>query len=255
MKNCFIRHELPGGNLWSLHDAYRRDMLLGKKKMRKSPRRRTRSPAQTTKSPKRRRIPLGSPVVKTVKSQLNSLDRAAKKKPQNHHSNPAAGNGCYSWAASLEAVLPAALEQQGKQCQYGQQEQAGLPGLPRLPEQPALPGQPGPYCDDGQLPGLIVRPVLNIDNGGCEFFQDNLLSLPYPSLTPRQAAGMQWAATSHLLLPPQRAPDLQAIMGLPTYNLDAGLLAYTITHPTEPAANEAWLENAMQELADTNLAF
>jgi len=62
---------------------------------------------------------------------------------------------------------------------------------------------------------------------------------------------MQWAATSHILPPPHRALDLQAIMGLPTHDLDAGLLAYTITHLTEPATNEAWLVNAMQELADT----
>ena len=172
-KNCFIRHELPGGNLWSLHDAYRQDMLLGKKKTRKSPGRRARSPAQTTKSPKSRRTPPGSPVVKTVKSQLKSPDRAA---------DPTAGNDCYPWAASLEAVLPALLPQQEKQCHHGQQGQAGLP---RLPGQPGLLGLQWPYCDDGQLLGSIFRPVLHLDNDGIEFFQDNLSSLPYPSLTPR----------------------------------------------------------------------
>jgi len=89
---------------------------------------------------------------------------------------------------------------------------------------------------------------------GSENLQDNSSTLrslsPLPSLSPAPYHPTEewWAAGPALQAPPHSVPDyMSTMMMMPAFQVDTAFLGYSITHPTELAMNETWLENAMHK--------
>ena len=222
MKKCFIRHEqLHGSNLWSLHRASQNDVLSGHKDAKSS-----KPNAGRKNSPKKPRLSPGRPAT-TIPRHRTCLERDNNMEgvPSRMSPVPTDEMPC-PWAAPSRDTVAASPGVQKRARRYSQ-----------LQDFEQTPNTPCCNC------------------AGHENFQDNSSTLrsvsPLPSLSPPAYHPTEkwWTADPAPRLPLHTVPDyMPTIMMMPTFQVDAALLEYSITHPTELALNEAWLQNAMFKL-------
>lgn len=222
-KGFFVLHKVPGGNIWSLHDAYRQDMILGKTKR---PGRRAKSRTQTTKSRRiveqavtsSRPFAAGSgaaPLPDGVASHTWSLPHEAPWMPRQTALTTCSPPHMSSWMPRQTVLTNRSLSPLPWTMPGQTPHEAPMSPQSWMPKQTALPHE-----------------------------SPNLSPLSGQTAPPHEASSVQALPVLDL--------DLNAVLlALPVLDLDAKLLAYTIGHQADAVANNAWLEYAMQKLSCT----